>query len=75
MGNYRRLFSLGALLAAAGCESDFDNARRVASFNEAGKVLVSLSAVQDFRDPRQKSAAVMARRMSRSLKALSRASR
>lgn len=54
MRNWRRLFLLGALLAAAGCESDFDNARRVASFNEAGKVLVSLSAVQDFRDPRAK---------------------
>lgn len=47
-----RLFSLSALLAAAGCEGDFDNARRVASFNDAGRVHVSLFPLQDFRNPR-----------------------
>jgi hypothetical protein len=54
MGSYVRPFALVALLVSAGCESDFENARRVASFNEAGKVLVSLFTVHDFRDPRVK---------------------
>ena len=45
---------LSTLAAVTGCESDFENARRVKTFNEAGRVLISLAPPQDFRDKSSK---------------------